>query len=219
VQYTAQPANVTNSTLNAIKAAVVPARDAGVQVEYNGSVYPGSQTSPSSTTDLIGLLIAFVILMITFSAFVAAGLPILLGIIGVVIAQMLITGLAAVVNIASASTTVAVLLGLSCGIDYGLFILSRHRNHLLAGMATEDSVRTVHRHRGKFGRIRCPDRHHRAMRTVRGRHSLPDHDGARGGGCGVVGHAYRADPAPGAARLRRRQDYEVRQDPVPPRQH
>jgi RND superfamily putative drug exporter len=140
VQYTAQPANVTNSTLNAIKAAVVPARDAGVQVEYNGSVYPGSQTSPSSTTDLIGLLIAFVILMITFSAFVAAGLPILLGIIGVVIAQMLITGLAAVVNIASASTTVAVLLGLSCGIDYGLFILSRHRNHLLAGMATEDSV-------------------------------------------------------------------------------
>jgi len=45
-----------------------------------------------------------------------------------------------VINIASASTTVALMLGLSCGIDYGLFILSRHRNNLLTGMTVEDSV-------------------------------------------------------------------------------
>ena len=44
------------------------------------------------------------------------------------------------INIASTATTVAIMLGLSCGIDYGLFILSRHRNNLLLGMEVEDSV-------------------------------------------------------------------------------
>jgi RND superfamily putative drug exporter len=44
------------------------------------------------------------------------------------------------VTIASASTTVALMLGLSCGIDYGVFILSRHRTHLLNGMTPEESV-------------------------------------------------------------------------------
>jgi RND superfamily putative drug exporter len=51
-----------------------------------------------------------------------------------------VTAVAAVVTIASASTTVALMLGLSCGIDYGVFILSRHRTNLLNGMTPEESV-------------------------------------------------------------------------------
>ena len=78
--------------------------------------------------------------MITFGAFAAAGMPILGAIIGVVTTLMGITAVASVVTIASASTTVALMLGLSCGIDYGLFILSRHRTNLLNGMTPEESV-------------------------------------------------------------------------------
>ena len=51
-----------------------------------------------------------------------------------IITLMGITAVASVLTIASASTTVALMLGLSCGIDYGLFILSRHRTNLLNGM-------------------------------------------------------------------------------------
>src|SRR2546430_16626183 len=54
--------------------------------------------------------------------------------------SMGITAVASVVTIDSASTTVALMLGLSCGIDYGLFILSRHRTNLLNGMTPEESV-------------------------------------------------------------------------------
>jgi putative drug exporter of the RND superfamily len=140
VQYAAQPTDVTDATLNAVQAAVVPARDAGVEVEYSGSAYPGWRSTPSEAPELIGLIIAFVILLITFGAFVSAGLPILTAIIGIVITLMGVTALASVITIASASTTVALMLGLSCGIDYGLFILARHRNNLLTGMNTEDSV-------------------------------------------------------------------------------
>jgi len=140
VQWSAIAANVKDANLNAVKAAMQPVQAAGVEVEYNGSVYPGWRTVISEVPELIGLAIAFVILMITFGAFAAAGMPILGAIIGVITTLMGITAVASLLTIASASTTVALMLGLSCGIDYGLFILSRHRTNLLNGMTPEESV-------------------------------------------------------------------------------
>jgi RND superfamily putative drug exporter len=140
VQWSAKPAAVKDASLNAVKAAMTPVQAGGAQVEYNGSVYPGWRTPISEVPELIGLIIAFGILMITFGAFAAAGMPILSAIIGVVTTLMGITAVASVLTIASASTTVALMLGLSCGIDYGLFILSRHRTNLLNGMTPEESV-------------------------------------------------------------------------------
>ena len=140
VQWSAKPTEVKDANLNALKVAMKPVQADGVQVEYNGSVYPGWRQVLSEAPELIGLVVAFVILMITFGAFAAAGLPILSAIIGVVTTLMGITAVASVLSIASASTTVALMLGLSCGIDYGLFILSRHRTNLLNGMTPEESV-------------------------------------------------------------------------------
>ena len=140
VQWSAPAAGVTDASLKAVTDAMKPVQAGGVQVAYNGSVYPGWRTVPSEVPELIGLIIAFGILMITFGAFVAAGMPILGAIIGVLTTLMGITALASVLTIASASTTVALMLGLSCGIDYGLFILSRHRAGLLNGMTPEESV-------------------------------------------------------------------------------
>jgi RND superfamily putative drug exporter len=140
VQWSAPATNVKDASLNAVTAAMKPVQADGVQVEYNGSVYPGWRTMISEVPELIGLIVAFGILLITFGAFAAAGMPILGAIIGVITTLMGITAVASVVTIASASTTVALMLGLSCGIDYGVFILSRHRTNLLNGMTPEESV-------------------------------------------------------------------------------
>jgi RND superfamily putative drug exporter len=140
VQWSAAAANVTNASLADVTNAMKPVQADGVQVAYNGSVYPGWRTVISEVPELIGLVIAFIILMITFGAFAAAGMPILGAIIGVITTLMGITAVASVLTIASASTTVALMLGLSCGIDYGVFILSRHRTNLLNGMTPEESV-------------------------------------------------------------------------------
>jgi len=140
VQWDAAAADVRDSSLDAMQAAVAPAQHAGVEVEYSGSVYPGWRLTPSELPELIGIILAFIILTIAFGALIAAGLPILNAIIGVIITLMGVTALASVVNIASASTTVALMLGLSCGIDYGVFILARHRNNLLTGLSVEDSA-------------------------------------------------------------------------------
>jgi RND superfamily putative drug exporter len=140
VQYNGQPAEVKDSSLDALEDANAPAKAAGVQVEYSGSVFPGWRIVVSEVPEIIGLCVAFVILVIALGALVAAGMPILTAIIGVAIALMGVTALASVVNIASASTTVAIMLGLSCGVDYGLFILFRHRNQVLRGMDVEHSA-------------------------------------------------------------------------------
>ena len=140
VQFSPVPAKVKSQTLDNVESAVRPAEAAGLSVDYGGSVYPGWNTRVSELPELVGLIVAFIILMITFGAFAAAGMPILNAIIGVVVTLMGITALASVLTIASASTTVALMLGLSCGIDYGLFILSRHRNNLLQAMTPEESI-------------------------------------------------------------------------------
>jgi RND superfamily putative drug exporter len=140
VQWSAKAPDVKDADLDAVKDAMKPVQAAGVQVEYNGSVFPGWRQVVSELPELVGLIVAFIILMITFGAFAAAGMPILGAIIGVITTLMGITAVASVLTIASASTTVALMLGLSCGIDYGLFILSRHRTNLLNGMTPEESV-------------------------------------------------------------------------------
>src|SRR5438876_1196362 len=84
VQWSAPATSVKDSSLNAVKAAMTPVQAHGVQVAYNGSVYPGWRTVISEAPELIGLIIAFGILMVTFGAFVAAGMPILGAIIGVI---------------------------------------------------------------------------------------------------------------------------------------
>jgi RND superfamily putative drug exporter len=86
------------------------------------------------------MAVALVILLITFGSFVAAGLPIITALIGLITTMMSITALASVVDVASAATSVATLLGLSCGIDYGLFILSRYRSYLLEGHEPEEAA-------------------------------------------------------------------------------
>ncbi|HEY0934925.1 MAG TPA: MMPL family transporter [Trebonia sp.] len=140
VQWSVPGTSVSDASLNAVSAAMKPVQAAGLRVAYNGSVYPGWRLKISETPELIGIVIAFIILMITFGAFAAAGMPILGAILGVIVTLMGVTAVAAVVTIASASTTVALMLGLSCGIDYGLFILSRHRTNLLNGRTPEESV-------------------------------------------------------------------------------
>src|SRR3984957_6933966 len=77
VQWSVPGTSVTDASLNAVKAAMKPVQSAGLQVEYNGSVYPGWRVAISETPELIGIVIAFIILMITFGAFAAAGMPIL----------------------------------------------------------------------------------------------------------------------------------------------
>lgn len=140
VQWKAPIGGVSDDALTALETAMKPAQDAGLQVEYAGSVFPGYKVEPPMVAEIIGVAAAFVILLITFGAIVAAGLPILTAGIGVGIGLFGIFVVAAFVDIPSATQSLALMLGLSCGIDYALFILNRYRNNLLLLMPRDEAA-------------------------------------------------------------------------------
>ena len=140
VQWKAQPGEVDDPALQAVEAAMRPARAAGLQVEYSGSVFPGYKVSVPELPEIIGIIVAFGILLVTFGAVVAAGLPIVTACIGVGIGALGIFAVAALVDMPSAALSLALMLGLSCGIDYALFILNRYRNNLILLKPKEESA-------------------------------------------------------------------------------
>jgi RND superfamily putative drug exporter len=140
LQWKAQPGEVDETALQAVQEAMQPAQTAGMTVDYSGSVFPGYKVSVPELPEIIGIIAAFVILLVTFGAVVAAGLPIITACIGVGIGALGIFAVAALVDMPSAALSLALMLGLSCGIDYALFILNRYRNNLLLLRPKEEAA-------------------------------------------------------------------------------
>ncbi len=115
------------------------------------SAVPGSQTSAGgdaytttgisiSATEVIGVVVALVVLTITLGSLLAAGMPLLTAILGVGITMAGIVAATGLATVNSTTPMLALMLGLAVGIDYALFILSRHRDQLAEGMAIQESV-------------------------------------------------------------------------------
>ncbi len=116
--------------------------DAGV--ELGGGVIQQAQQGPISS-EMIGLAVAFLVLLIALGTVVAAGLPLLLALFGLGIASALILLLAAVLPTPDWSSTVAAMLGIGVGIDYALLILTRYRASGGGEAAIREAVATAGR--------------------------------------------------------------------------
>lgn len=92
------------------------------------------------TSEIIGMVIALIILLIMLGTFVAAGLPVLMALVGVGAAYLGAFALSDVVDMNSTTPALGSMLGLAVGIDYSLFILNRHRNNLRRGMGMHESI-------------------------------------------------------------------------------
>ncbi|MET1058420.1 MAG: MMPL family transporter [Nocardioides sp.] len=123
------PADVKPASQDAVKDALDQARDAGLTAEANGSGM-SSMAPPGGASELIGIALALVVLILTFGSLVAAGLPILTAIFGVALGMTGITAMTAFMDIGSSTPMLATMIGLAVGIDYALFILARYRSEL-----------------------------------------------------------------------------------------
>ena len=92
------------------------------------------------TAEIIGIAVAALVLIVMLGTLVAAGLPLLMAIVGVAVGVGGTFALSGAVDMSSISPMLALMLGLAVGIDYSLFIVNRHRGQLLAGMDPEESV-------------------------------------------------------------------------------
>ncbi|MFE2017398.1 MMPL family transporter [Streptomyces sp. NPDC059499] len=152
VRFSVQPSTLGDGYLDGVDAAVQPLRAKGVEVEYGGSL--GELARPEAndrTSEAIGFAVAVLVLLIGFGSLLAALLPLVTALICVVFGLALLGLLAAAMTFATVSPTLATMIGIGVGIDYALFLVTRHRQNLMdgrdpvtaAGMATATSGRAV----------------------------------------------------------------------------
>ncbi|HCG2961500.1 TPA: MMPL family transporter [Corynebacterium striatum] len=112
--------------------------DGDLTVKYGGNAFNGA-TEMNMTSEVIGLIVAAIVLLVTFGSFVAAGMPLISAVVGVG------TGLLGVQlttvftdTVSDQTPMLASMIGLAVGIDYALFIVARFRNELITSSGLND---------------------------------------------------------------------------------
>ncbi|MEV0407348.1 MMPL family transporter [Actinoallomurus sp. NPDC050550] len=116
------------------------ARGDGLRVELGGNPISQVERTPPGNSELIGVAVAAIVLLLAFGSLFAMLLPIITAIAGVGSGLMLVGLLTHVVTIGQIGPTLGALIGLGVGIDYALFIVTRHRTGLKDGLSVEESV-------------------------------------------------------------------------------
>src|SRR4029079_13927236 len=119
--------DLTDEEAQTVVDATSPASDAGLKVATGG--YLGQEVSKADTesSEAIGLAAPVVILMFAFGTVTAMILPIVTAVLGLVASLAIITLLGHVIEVPSVAPTLATMIGLGVGIDYALFIVTRHK--------------------------------------------------------------------------------------------
>ncbi|MGV9313390.1 MMPL family transporter [Streptomyces sp. NPDC003691] len=138
VTYKVTSMELTDKTKESLTEVAKEARSSGLTVELGGDATMVEHDAASS--EMIGILIAAIVLVITFGSLVAAGLPLLTALIGVGVGISTITALANVLDLGTTTSMLAMMIGLAVGIDYALFIVSRYRSELAEGREREEAI-------------------------------------------------------------------------------
>ena len=131
--------DVPPATKTAVQDAFSGQPIAGVAVDFSSEIASGIP-SIFGVGELVGLVIAAIVLVIMLGTLIGAGLPILSALVGVGIGVLGALSLSGVVDMVSVTPVLGVMLGLAVGIDYALFIVNRHRRQLKEGYELRESI-------------------------------------------------------------------------------
>ncbi|MGW3935590.1 MMPL family transporter [Streptomyces phaeochromogenes] len=138
VTYEVAQADVTDAARADLEHVAEQGERAGLAVSMGGTAV--NEESHQSAAELIGIVIAALVMVITFGSLVAAGLPLLTALFGVLAAICGITVATSFIDLSSSTSTLALMLGLAVAIDYALFIVSRYRGELKEGHDPEEAA-------------------------------------------------------------------------------
>ncbi|QAY60421.1 MMPL family transporter [Microbacterium protaetiae] len=142
MQFKGQVTDISDSTKSSLEAVISDLRTElpdGSAVELGGDLF-ATELPTISITEAVGLVIALLVLIVTFRSFLVAGMPLLTALLGVGLSMALIYVSTAFSSISSTTPLLALMLGLAVGIDYALFIISRHQDQVRDGMDPEESA-------------------------------------------------------------------------------
>ncbi|MFE5774881.1 MMPL family transporter [Brachybacterium sp. NPDC056505] len=139
VQLSGSPGGFADGALEKLQTISDDGNSGGLRVELGGQILQSSDI-PMGSSEIIGLLAALIILAVTFRSVVPAFVPIVSAVVGVGVSMLAVMALSAGMEIPSVTISLGAMLGLAVGIDYALFILSRHRGQLKRGMDVVESI-------------------------------------------------------------------------------
>jgi len=138
IQYSKTSIELTDADRTTLEDAASDAEKAGLTVAIGGDAL--QEIPETGTTELLGVAVAIVVLIITFGSLLVAGMPLLTALIGVGIGVTAIGTLTGFVDLGSTTPILATMLGLAVGIDYALFIVSRYRHEVQTGRSYEEAA-------------------------------------------------------------------------------
>ncbi|SDJ40175.1 putative drug exporter of the RND superfamily [Nonomuraea maritima] len=124
-----------------LSKAADPAREAGLEVVPADSSNPANKEIKTGPSEIVGVICALLVLVFAFGTLVAATVPIFAALVSVASGLGVIGLLGWVVDMPKQAGIMATMIGLGVGIDYALFLLSRHRRLLAEGVPVVESVR------------------------------------------------------------------------------
>jgi RND superfamily putative drug exporter len=139
VQFDVPHEGLQESSLDALQGTTAPAEEAGFEVAVGGNAF-GTTGVTIGATEFVGVAVAVLVLALTFGSLLAAGMNLLTAVVGIAVGMGALLLTSNVVTLSSTAPTLALMIGLAVGIDYTLFILSRHRTQLASGMDPEESA-------------------------------------------------------------------------------
>ncbi len=134
------PSDLTEEDAQGVIDAADPAKAAGIEVEAGGYLGQAVSKADTESSEVVGLTAAVIILLFAFGTVTAMILPILTAILGLLATLSLIKLLGHVVEVPTVAPTLATMIGLGVGIDYALFIVTRHKLQMRDGMDIPESV-------------------------------------------------------------------------------
>ncbi len=140
VHYDSDASALGIRAVDALEEAVGPAREAGMQTELGGALLQSVDRAEPKSSELFGLVAAVLVLLLAFGSVVAMGLPIGTAILGLLTGMSVVKLVSLFVDMPTVAPTLATMIGLGVGIDYALFIVTRHREYLHAGLTVEEAA-------------------------------------------------------------------------------
>ncbi|MFC5799652.1 MMPL family transporter [Streptomyces formicae] len=140
VTFTEQADAVPKELVEEVVATAQDAERSGLQVELGGQAITRTQEPPTGIAEAVGILAAAVVLFLAFGSLFSMLLPIVVAVFGVGTGMLSATLLSHVTDVPEVAPLLGSLIGLGVGIDYALFIVTRHRRAILRGQDPEDAA-------------------------------------------------------------------------------
>ena len=140
VVFDAQAASLPGPDVSHVIRLAEAARAPGLQVDLGGQAVENALRQSIGTSAVVGLVAAAVVLFIAFGSLLAMLLPLAVAIAALATGLLTVGLVSHAVSIPSIGPTLATLIGLGVGVDYALFVVTRHRSNIKAGMSPQEAA-------------------------------------------------------------------------------